>query len=99
MMPGKKELSVLSIKPYSIDTSSFVGHSLTLPNAEKDEERVRYVTDVLAPEDISLCESVQRGLQSMGYSQGPIIADAQGSGTAEHGIHHFHRLVYQTLNS
>ena len=99
VLPGNKELSVLSIKPFSLETSGFHGHSLTLPNADKDEARVRYVTDVLASEDISLCESVQRGLHSMGYHQGPVIADPEGSGTAEHGIHHFHRLVYLALSS
>jgi carnitine monooxygenase subunit len=99
VLPGGKEFAILSIKPLSIDTSEFSGHSLTLPMAEKNAERTRYVTDVLAAEDISLCESVQRGLQSMGYTQGPIIADPEGSGTAEHGIHHFHSLVHQALSS
>jgi len=50
------------------------------------------------PEDIALSESVQRGLKSKGYTQGPIIVDPERSGRGEHAIHHFHRLVQKALS-
>ena len=98
VLPGQKEVTVLAARPLSPDTTSFEGHFLSLANAKEDDLRSGYITDVLVPEDLSLVESVQRGLHSLGYSQGPIIADPEGSGTAEHGIHHFHRLVHQALS-
>ena len=49
------------------------------------------------PEDTALCESVQRGLKSKGYDQGPLIVDPSRSGRGEHALHHFHRLVQHAM--
>ena len=97
VMPGAEEINISAIRPTGPATTSFEGHSLAVTD-DFDEDRARYTADVLVPEDIDLCESVQRGLKSMGYSQGPIIVDPSRSGRGEHALHHFHRLVQSALS-
>ena len=48
-------------------------------------------------EDQEVVLSVQKGLKSKGYNQGPLIADSKMSGRGEHALHHFHRLVQKTM--
>jgi choline monooxygenase len=98
VMPGSEELAVFAIRPIDATTSSFEGHVLSA-TGQANQLRNDYTAEVLAPEDIALCESVQRGLMSKGYSQGPIIAGDKASGQGEDGIHHFHRLVYQAMTA
>ncbi|MGB2840039.1 MAG: SRPBCC family protein [Actinomycetes bacterium] len=62
------------------------------PNAA-ELESIRYIDEVLQKEDISLVESVQRGMQTPAFTQGRIVYDPQGSGLSEHAVHHFHGLV------
>lgn len=96
ILPGSNELAVFAIRPVDATNSSFEGHVLTT-DGNTNEARRDYTANVLAPEDIALCESVQRGLMSKGYSQGPIIVGDAASGEGEQGIHHFHRLVHQAM--
>ncbi|MFV0277995.1 MAG: SRPBCC family protein, partial [Parahaliea sp.] len=58
-----------------------------------------YQKDVLQPEDISLCESVQKGLMSNGYNQGRFVIDNNLSELSEHAVHHFQRLVVEALGA
>ena len=97
ILPGSNELAVLAIRPIDHEWSSFEGHVLTA-DGETNEDRTAYTANVLAPEDIALCESVQRGLKSKGYNQGPIMAGAAPTGENEYAIHHFHKLVHDALN-
>ena len=97
ILPGSKELAVLAIRPIDHEWSSFEGHVLTA-DGRTNEARTAYTANVLAPEDIDLCESVQRGLKSKGYDQGPIMAGAAPTGENEYAIHHFHKLVHEALN-
>ncbi len=96
VLPGSRELSVFAVRPISLDVTEFEGHSLTADSIT-NQARTDYTANVLVPEDISLCESVQRGLHSHGYEQGPIMTDAARSGSGEHALHHFHRLVHDAL--
>jgi hypothetical protein len=52
-----------------------------------------YIDEVLQQQDISLVESVQRGMRTPAFDQGRIVYDPHGSGLSEHGVHHFHGLV------
>jgi len=97
VLPGKAELNFAAIRPISLAETDFNGQSLSV-SGEFDQNRANYTADVLVPEDIDLCESVQRGLKSKGYTQGPMIVDPERSGRGEHAIHHFHRLVQQALS-
>ena len=98
ILPGAKEMAVFAIRPRTITQSSFEGHVLTTDPDSRNSTRAKYTAEVLAPEDIALCESVQRGLMSKGYDQGPIIAGDGAGGEGEMGIHHFHRLVHDALS-
>ena len=97
ILPGSNELAVYRIRPIDHEWTSFEGDVLTADGRTNDA-RTAYTANVLAPEDIALCESVQRGLKSKGYDQGPIMAGEVPSGENEYAIHHFHRLVHEALN-
>ena len=62
------------------------------PN-EDEQEAIRFIDDVLQPEDIALVESVQRGMNTPAFEQGRYLVDPGGSGMSEHAVHHFHGLV------
>ena len=98
ILPGADEMNVSAVRPRSLTRSSFEGHTLSVGN-KQNTARSTYTAEVLVLEDVYLCESVQRGLKSHGYDQGRIVADKRLSGISEHALHHFHRLVYQTLQT
>jgi choline monooxygenase len=96
VLPGSQELAVFAIRPINLTRSSFGGQSFNV-DGKIYQPRADYVSGTLAPEDISLCESVQRGLTSKSYDQGVYIVDPDNLGESEHALHHFHRLVQKTL--
>ncbi len=64
------------------------------PELEESElEAIKFIDDVLQPEDIGLVESVQRGMQTPAFEQGRYMVDPEGSGMSEHAVHHFHGLI------
>ena len=75
----------------TLETWDFFLESTELNEAE--QQSVRYVDEVLQQQDISLVESVQRGMNTPAFDQGRIVYDPAGSGLSEHGVHHFHGLV------
>ena len=98
LLPGDAGLSVSAIRPLGLEEALFAGHYYR-PNSDScDRAREDYVADILGIEDQRLCESVQRGLKSRSYNQGRFIVDAERGGTAEHAVHHFHRLVVAALD-
>lgn len=96
ILPGAEEFNISIARPTGHETTYFGGHTLRVEETS-NQARADYTADVLVPEDIALCESVQRGLKSKGYSQGPLIVDPERTGRGEHALHHFHRLVQQAL--
>ncbi|MEM9736266.1 MAG: aromatic ring-hydroxylating dioxygenase subunit alpha [Pseudomonadota bacterium] len=98
ILPGANEMGVYAIRPLGLEHSSFEGHILSADGCT-DKDRAAYSANVLVPEDIALCESVQRGLKSKGYNQGPIIAGDAASGEGEQALHLFHKLVYEALTA
>ncbi len=60
-------------------------------------EAMAYQKDVLQPEDIGLCESVQKGLRSHGYNQGRFVIDEDRTELSEHTVHHFQLMVAEAL--
>lgn len=62
------------------------------PN-EVEQEALKFIDEVLQPEDIGLVESVQRGMQTPAFQQGRYMVDPDGSGLSEHAVHHFHGLI------
>lgn len=97
--PGQPNIAVLHIIPTGPETTlehlDFFFSDSTPTAAEF--EAIRYIDEVLQPEDIGLVESVQRGLHSRGYHQGRYIVDPDRTDISEHGVHHFHSLVLKAL--
>src|SRR5262245_15360754 len=95
--PGRGNFMVFQVLPAgpdrTLETWDFFLESTELTEAEV--QSVRYVDEVLQQQDISLVESVQRGMNTPAFDQGRIVYDAQGSGLSEHGVHHFHGLVLE----
>ncbi|MCY4050485.1 MAG: aromatic ring-hydroxylating dioxygenase subunit alpha [Gammaproteobacteria bacterium] len=97
--PGKTNLSVLQMNPDGVgQTIEF--QDWFLPEQEPTQQHrdaMRYQKDVLQPEDIALCESVQRGLRSKGYNQGRFMIDRELTELSEHAVHHFQSMVMQAI--
>ncbi len=97
--PGESNLSVLQMNPTEPERTTEYqdwftpGGKLTPQLAEA----AGYQKDILQPEDISLCESVQRGLASKAYNQGRFIVDHGKTELSEHAVHHFQYMVIEAL--
>ena len=93
--PGRGNFMVWRIIPVNAEETheefDFFFETDTPTDAEM--EAIRFIDDVLQPEDIGLVESVQRGMQTPAFNQGRYVVDPTGSGLSEHGVHHFHGLV------
>ncbi len=93
--PGRGNFMVFQVIPTSADrtleTWDFWLETEDLTPAEI--EASRYIDEVLQPQDIAIVESVQRGMRTVAFDQGRIVADPAGSGLSEHAVHHFHGLV------
>ena len=93
--PGRGNFSVMQMVPAgperTLETIDFYLENDQL--SEADIESIRYIDEVLQPEDIAIVESVQRGMRTPAFTQGRIVCDPGGSGLSEHGVHHFHGLV------
>jgi len=73
-----------------------------VPNGEitpQLKDAIDYQIDVLQPEDIGLCESVQEGLKSSGYNQGRFVVDKDRTELSEHTVHHFQKMVAEALGA
>ena len=93
--PGRSSMIVLNIIPAGPDrTLETYDFYLETPEPTESElEAIRYIDEVLQVEDITLVESVQRGMNTPAFAQGRIVHDPAGSGQSEHALHHFHGLV------
>jgi choline monooxygenase len=61
--------------------------------SDSEMEAIRFIDEVLQPEDIGLVESVQRGMNTPAFNSGRYMVDIDGSGASEHAVHHFHGLL------
>jgi choline monooxygenase len=99
VFPGPANMALLHIMPTGPETTlehfDFYNMSGEIQPCEVDA--IEYFDKVLQVEDISLVESVQRGLHSLGYTQGRFIVDHDRTFISEHGLHHFHSLVLEAL--
>ncbi|MDP5220988.1 ring-hydroxylating oxygenase subunit alpha [Ruegeria sp. 2205SS24-7] len=93
--PGRSSMIVLNVIPIGPDrTLETYDFFLETPEPDAMElDAMRYLDEVLQVEDISLVESVQRGMNTPAFTQGRIVNDPSGSGKSEHAVHHFHGLV------
>ena len=65
----------------------------TAEPTDDEQEALRFIDEVLQPEDIGLVESVQRGMRTPAFNSGRYMVDPDGSGMSEHAVHHFHGLL------
>ncbi len=99
--PGEANLSVLQMNPTETSRTNeyqdwFTPGGKLTPQLK---EAADYQKDVLQPEDIGLCESVQRGLYSNSYNQGRFIVDRDKTELSEHAVHHFQVMVMDALGA
>lgn len=98
--PGEPNISVLQMIAHSAGRT-IEYQDWYLPNPEPSQQQrdaMDYQRDVLQPEDVGLCESVHRGLQSKGYNQGRFVVDPERSELSEHGVHHFQQMYVDAMN-
>jgi choline monooxygenase len=79
------------ILPAGHDKTPTIFEWFTASDAERLPQGAIEFSDEIQREDIKICESVQKGLQSSTYSQGRF------SVKRENGVHHFHLLLDEFL--
>jgi len=97
--PGTASAVLFQVIPTGPE-SSIARHDFYFTDSKlsaQEQEFVDYIDRELVPEDLLLCESVQRGLHSRGYRQGKLIVDHAHPEYSEHHVHFFQRLVYRAL--
>ena len=62
-----------------------------------EQREVIEFVDTVRNEDVPICESVQRGLHSLGYTQGRLIASPHRPHFSEHAVHDFQAKVLKAL--
>lgn len=99
--PGPVSLVLLQVIPTGPETTR-VRHDFyvggTVPDAQ-EQALLDWVDKVLAPEDLGLCERVQRGLRSRGYRQGKFVVNRADCSYSEHHVHFFQRMVHDALRN
>lgn len=101
LYPGEANMSILQMNPSAPEKTLeyqdwFTPGGVLSPQLK---EAADYQKDILQPEDIDLCESVQQGLHSKGYNQGRFIVDRDKTELSEHAVHHFQKMVVDALGA
>lgn len=93
--PGRGNFMVWRFIPTGPETTyeEFDFFFETAEPIDAEREAIKFIDDVLQPEDIGLVESVQRGMRTPAFEQGRFMVDPDGSGASEHAVHHFHGLI------
>jgi len=99
MYPGSPSLAIFQVIPTGPETTRerwdfYFTHKE--PNTQ-EREFINYIKNVLIPEDVGLCEQVQKGLHSRGYRQGRFVVDRSHPEFSEHHVHFFQKFVYNAL--
>ena len=86
-------------QPIDADHSLFI-EDWYLPTAQPTDhqrELFRFRAEHTQPEDLAVCEGMQRGLHSRGFQQGRLMVDADFTELSEHGSHHIQHWVARQL--
>lgn len=95
IIPGASMLLVFLMIPTGPETTAEPLLYFGLADGMDDgtASAVDWFNEVLGPEDVEIVESVQRGLHSLGYRRGRLMADPDlKEAWSEHFLHHFNRL-------
>ena len=98
VVPGFQLANVLSVNPIDHEHTAFAGQAISAQAGDIPDRLYEYLYEELGAEDQGLCESVQQGLKSRAYDQGPFVVDKERSGVSEHALHDFHLRVLEALN-
>jgi choline monooxygenase len=91
-------MNVLHHLPVSVDkTLQVVEWFCTAATPSREEQEVIDFVAVIREEDIPLCASVQRGLNSDGYQQGRFIVDPARGANSEHAVHDIQKKILAAL--
>ena len=97
--PGTPNLIMFQVLPLAPERS-LLRHDYYLLDREPNPQELEFMdwfSNVLSAEDTALCESVQKGLRSQGYSQGRFIVNRERVDYSEHHVHFFQNLVRDCL--
>ena len=97
VLPGQASFLVFIVEPAGPETTLTKSDYFYRPGDAVSPARAEYGRDVLWAEDKAICESVHRGLKSLGYRQGRFIVDAGRSHISEPGVHHFQTLDAEAM--
>ena len=99
VLPGSPNFGAFCIDPVNIDVTQPRSYSLRRPEAPSKYDRAReeYGSNVLWPEDLGLCESVQRGMASRGYVRGRFMVGEIDDGESEIATYFFQRKICEAL--
>lgn len=98
MLPGRGDVMITNVVPQGPGRTAFHNNRFAVGGEPEIAERHDYLQNILGVEDMELCESVQRGLNSRGYDQGRFMVDPARTGEGEHVVHFFHKMVFDALN-
>ncbi|MFI4888952.1 MAG: aromatic ring-hydroxylating dioxygenase subunit alpha [Steroidobacterales bacterium] len=90
MIPTGPETSILRFGYYGAE-----GREIP----ELTQACMRWMNEVLGPEDIRLNESTQKGLHSMGFERGRYLIGNDNDCRGEHLVRHFHQLCYSAIHA
>lgn len=99
MFPGSPSLIMFQILPTGPETTRERMDFYLLGDQPSEQEQrfIDFITGTLVPEDVGLCEEVQKGLHSLGYRQGRFVVDRSHPEFSEHHVHFFQRMVRDAL--
>jgi choline monooxygenase len=99
IFPGSANLVMFQIMPTGPETTrERWDFYFTRPTPNDQERRlIEYLETILVPEDVRLCEAVQKGLHSRGYAQGRFVVDRAHNEFSEHHVHFFQKFVHDAL--
>jgi choline monooxygenase len=99
MFPGTSSLVLFHVIPTGPETTrerwDFYFTSKQI--SAQEQGLIDYCTKALTTEDIGLCEAVQKGLHSRGYSKGRFVANRDHVDISEHHVHRFQTFVRDAM--
>ena len=97
---GAANFKVLQATPLAPDHSQEIVDNFCVndPPTDKDWAQINRFRDLSQAQDIAPMEAQQRGVRSQAYRQGRLMVDRERSWRSEHGVHHFHKLIWESLH-
>lgn len=101
VLPGRDNFFLFQMVPIAPDRTRVDWHFWFMQPEPTSAEAalIAYLRDELFPEDKAFCEGVQRGLQSLAYRQGRLIANTERPDLSEHQVLWFHQRVRDSLTA